>query len=30
MRTMYRRVTVVQVTAGLGFGLYTLLRLVTG
>ena len=30
MRTMFRRVTVVQVGAGLGFGLYTLLRLVMG
>jgi len=30
MRTMFRRVTVVQVSAGVGFGLYTLLRLVTG
>ena len=30
MRAMFRRVTVVQVSAGVGFGLYTLLRLVTG
>ena len=29
-RSMFRRVTVVQVTAGVGFGLYTLFRLVTG